>query len=162
MARFRWIPFVGATLAVVAACAGGGDKSPPSSSAGAPPAAGSDLTPFQLENGIGPITEAIVLGPLDAHEAEEGKAIFETKCSACHKLGERYVGPALGGILDKISPTFAMNMILNPQEMYTRHPDVKKLMGEYMTQMPNQGLTQEEAREVVEYLRTTSAPSPAQ
>ena len=55
-----------------------------------------------------------------------------------------------------------MNMILNPQEMYTRHPDVKKLLAEFMTQMPNQGLTQDEAREVVEYLRTTTAPTPAQ
>jgi cytochrome c1 len=37
--------------------------------------------------------------------------------------------------------------------MYTKHPDVKKLLGEYMTQMPNQQLTQDEARAVVEYLR---------
>ena len=63
---------------------------------------------------------------------------------------------------EKVTPEFAMNMILNPQEMYTRHPDVKKLLGEYMTQMPNQGLTQEQAREVVEYLRTTTPPAPAQ
>lgn len=148
-------------LAGLAAC-GGGEKAPPPASGGTPAAAaGSDLTPFQLENGIGPITEAITLGPLDQALADQGKATFETKCSACHKLGERYVGPPLGGILDKVTPTFAMNMILNPQEMYTRHPVVKKLLGEYMTQMPNQGLTQDEARAVVEYLRTTTAPSPA-
>jgi hypothetical protein len=42
--------------------------------------------------------------------------------------------------------------------MYTRHPVVKKLLAEYMTQMPNQGLTVEEARSVLEYLRTTTAP----
>jgi len=163
MAGLRWNRLLfTASLVGLAAC-GGGEKAPPASSNAAPAAAaGSDLTPFQLENGIGPITEAVTLGPLDTHEAEEGKKIFETKCSACHKIGERYVGPPLGGILEKVTPTFAMNMILNPQEMYTRHPDVKKLMGEYMTQMPNQGLTQEEAREVVEYLRTTTAPAPAQ
>ena len=72
------------------------------------------------------------------------------------------MGPPLGGITEKVTPDFAMNMILNPQEMYTRHPVVKKLLGEYMTQMPNQGLTQEQAREVVEYLRTTTPPAPAQ
>jgi cytochrome c2 len=93
--------------------------------------------------------------------AEEGQKLFEAKCSACHKLGERYVGPPLGGILDKVTPAFAMNMILNPQEMYTRHPVVKKLLGEYMTQMPVLGLTQEQARAVVEYLRTTPPPAPA-
>lgn len=162
MAAPRWNRLlIVVSLAGLAAC-GGGEKAPPPASGGTPAAAGSDLTPFQLENGIGPITEAITLGPVDQEEAAEGKQIFETKCSACHKLGERYVGPPLGGILDKITPTFAMNMILNPQEMYTRHPVVKKLLGEYMTQMPNQGLTQEEAREVVEYLRTTTAPAPAQ
>lgn len=151
-------------LAGALAC-GGGDKSPAATGGGAAPAAGaagSDLTPWQLEHGIGPVTEPIALGPIDQDEAAEGKTLFETKCSACHKLDQRYVGPPLGGIVDKLGPEFVMNMILNPQEMYTRHPDVKKLLGEYMTQMPNQGLTQDQAREVVEYLRTTTAPAPAQ
>lgn len=148
------------SLLVIAAC-GGGDKAPAASgSAPAAAASGSDLTPWQLQHGIGPITEPLSLGPIDQHEAEEGKQIFETKCSACHKLDQRYVGPQLGGIVEKLGPEFVANMILNPQEMYTRHPDVKKLLGEYMTQMPNQGLTQEDALEVVEYLRTTTAPAP--
>ncbi len=163
MAGLRWNRMlITASLVGLAAC-GGGEKAPPPAAGGTPAAAaGSDLTPFQLENGIGPITEALTLGPVNQQEADKGKLVFEAKCTACHKLGERYVGPPLGGILDKITPTFAMNMILNPQEMYTRHPDVKKLLGEYMTQMPNQGLTQEEARQVVEYLRTTTPPAPAQ
>ncbi len=125
-------------------------------------AAGSDLTPFQMENGIGPITEAVTLGPVNQAQADEGKALFESKCSACHKLGERYVGPPLGGILDRVTAAFAMNMMLNPQEMYTRHPVVKELLGQYMTQMPDLALTQEQARAVVEYLRTTPPPAPAE
>lgn len=160
MAGPRWNQILlTASLIGLAAC-GGSEKAPPADAV--PAAAGSDLTPFQLENGIGPITSAIVLGPIDSHEAEEGEKIFTAKCSACHKLGERYVGPPLGGILDRVTPAFAMNMILNPQEMYTRVPAVKELLGQYMTQMPNLGLTQEQAREVVEYLRTTTAPAPAQ
>ena len=54
-----------------------------------------------------------------------------------------------------------MNMMLNPQEMYTRHPVAKELLGQYMTQMANLGLTVEQARAIVEYLRTTPAPPPA-
>lgn len=163
MAGHRWFHLItAASLAGLAAC-GGGEKAPPPASGGAPAsAAGSDLTPFQMENGIGPVTEVVTLGPVNQAQADEGKALFESKCSACHKIGERYVGPPLGGIIEKVGPTFAMNMILNPQEMYTRHPDVKKLLGEYMTQMPNQGLTQEQARAVVEYLRTTPPPAPAE
>jgi mono/diheme cytochrome c family protein len=160
MAGLRWNQLIStAALTALVACGGGEKAAPPAASTSA--VAGSDLTPWQLENGIGPITEPLALGPIDKDEAAEGEKIFVTNCSACHKLGERYVGPPLGGITEKVTPEFAMNMILNPQEMYTRHPVVKKLLGEYMTQMPNQGLTQEQAREVVEYLRTTPPPAPA-
>ena len=141
------------SLVGLTAC-GGGEKAPPPAAGGAPAAAGSDLTPFQLENGIGPITEAITLGPVDQEEAAEGQKVFEAKCTACHKLGERYVGPPLGGILEKVTPAFAMNMILNPQEMIEKHPVVKQLLAETMSFMANQGLTREDARAVVEYIRT--------
>lgn len=162
MAALRLTSLLSVTSLVGLMACGGGDKAAPPPAASTPAAVGSDLTPWQLTNGIGPVTEALTLGPIDQDEAAEGKKLFEAKCSACHKLGERYVGPPLGGITEKVTPEFAMNMILNPQEMYTRHPAVKKLLGEYMTQMPNLGLTQEQAREVVEYLRTTTPPAPAQ
>jgi cytochrome c len=161
MAGQRWLHAITLTSILGAVACGGGDKAPAPPSGTAPAATGSDLTPWQLTNGIGPVTEPLTLGPINKDEAAEGEKIFVAKCSACHKLGERYVGPPLGGITEKVTPEFAMNMILNPQEMYTRHPVVKKLLGEYMTQMPNQGLTQEQAREVVEYLRTTPPPAPA-
>ena len=47
-------------------------------------------------------------------------------------------------------------MILNPQEMVERHPVAKQLLAERMTFMANQNLTIEEARAVLEYLRTQS------
>jgi len=146
--------------AILAGCAG--DRPAPAGSGAAPPAAtaGTDpsgLTEFQLKNGIGPITEVVVLGAPDHELAEKGNEIFTQKCSACHKMGEKYVGPPLGGIVDRLGPTFVMNMALNPEGMYTRHPDVKKLLGEYMTQMPNQQLTPPDARAIVEYLRTQPA-----
>jgi mono/diheme cytochrome c family protein len=143
-----------ATLAVlVSGCGGGkGADAPPPPAAPAP--AGSDLTPFQLANGIGPVTTVIELGPLDQKLVTTGKAEFEAKCTACHKMGERYVGPALGEVTTRRSPTFIMNMILNPNEMVDRHPVAKQLLAEHMTVMANQGLTVEQARAIVEYLRT--------
>jgi cytochrome c len=161
MAGLRWLPIIALTAVVAASACGGGEKTPPPNAQAAPAAAGGDLTPFQVENGIGPVTQPVTLGTLNQTLADSGKALFESKCTACHKLGERYVGPPLGGILDRITPAFAMNMMLNPQEMYTRHPAVKELLGQYMTQMPNLGLTQDQARAVVEYLRTTTAPAAA-
>jgi len=161
MAGLRWIHLVTTSSLVGVLACGGRDKTPPPPAASTPATTGSDLTPWQLTNGIGPVTEPLTLGPINHEQAEEGQKLFEAKCSACHKLGERYVGPPLGGITEKVTPEFAMNMILNPQEMSTRHPVVKKLLGEYMTQMPALGLTQEQARAVVEYLRTTPPPAPA-
>jgi cytochrome c len=155
-----WRLVVLAGTVLFAGC--GGDRPAPAGGAAAPAAttAGTDasgLTEFQLKNGIGPMTEVVVLGAPDHELAEKGKEIFTQKCSACHKMGEKYVGPPLGGIVDRLGPTFVMNMALNPEGMYTRHPDVKKLLGEYMTQMPNQQLTPPDARAIVEYLRTQPA-----
>ncbi len=73
-----------------------------------------------------------------------------------YELGEV---PDLGVIPERmlaqlIRPEFVMNMILNPEGMYARHPAARQLLGEYMTQMPNLALTRDQAREVLEYLRT--------
>jgi mono/diheme cytochrome c family protein len=110
-----------------------------------------------VEHGIGPITEPVALGSIDRELAEEGKELFEVKCSACHKFSERYVGPALGGITTRRSPAYIMNMLLNPQEMIERHPAAKQLLAEFLTYMPNQGLDASQARQVLEYLRTREA-----
>ncbi len=148
----RLIPSLG--LTALLAC-GGGDKAPAAAGAQAPAAAATgDLTPFQQEHGIGPITTVVQLGPVDAAQAAEGKTLFETKCSACHKLTDKYVGPPLGEVTTRRSATYIMNMILNPEGMYTKHPVARQLLGEYMTQMPNLGLTEAQARQLVEYLRT--------
>lgn len=110
------------------------------------------LTEFQLAHGIGPVTESIEINTVNSELAEKGEDIFKTNCSACHKMSERYVGPALGDVLDKRSPAYVMNMILNPDEMVKKHPEAKKMLAEFMTPMPNQNLQKEEARAIVEYL----------
>jgi mono/diheme cytochrome c family protein len=160
--RRSWNSLVVATLLLaLAACGGKGDAPAP---AGAGQAGGgtpgSDLTPFQLEHGIGPVTAPVEVGPIDEKMAEQGEQLFEAKCALCHKMEERYVGPALGTVTQQRSPAFIMNMILNPEAMYTRHPVVRQLLADHMTQMPSLGLTQEQARQIVEYLRT-KAPTQA-
>lgn len=159
MARFR---FGMATMVALAAACGGGKGDQP-----APPASGgtdaSGLTAFQQEHGIGPVTDVIALTDVDPKLAEQGKTLYDVKCTACHKIGERYVGPQLDDVLTKRSPTYVMNMMLNPNEMVERHPVAKQLLGEYMTLMANQSLTVEEARAILEYLRTqTKGTAPAQ
>jgi len=118
------------------------------------------LTPFQLENGIGPIKEKIELGALDAALVAKGKEVFDTKCSMCHKMDTTYVGPSLGEVTTRRTPAFIMNMILNPQEMVEHHPVAKQLLAERMTFMANQNLSLEDARAVLEYLRTQAKGAP--
>ncbi|MDX1671095.1 MAG: cytochrome c, partial [Balneolaceae bacterium] len=113
----------------------------------------SGLTEFEMENGIGPVDEKMELSSIDPSMAKKGEKLFETKCSACHKMGERYVGPAQGDLLERRTPEFIMNMILNPDEMVKKHPEAKKLLAQFMTPMPNQNLSREEARAVLEYFR---------
>ena len=142
-------------IAAIAACGGGEREEHEEKSE----AAGSELSAFELENGIGPIKEKVELGPLDTKLADSGRKVFEAKCSMCHKMDTTYVGPALGEVTTRRTPAFIMNMILNPQEMVERHPIAKQLLAERMTFMANQQLTAPEARAVVEYLRTQSRSS---
>ena len=130
----------------------GRGETPPAAAA-QPGGAPASLTEFEMEHGIGPVTEPVTLGAVDHEMAEAGEELFEQKCSACHKLKEKYVGPALGGVTERRSPAFIMNMILNPQGMVERHPVAKQLLAEHLTFMPNQGLSRDQARQVVEYLR---------
>lgn len=114
----------------------------------------SGLSQDELTNGIGPAKAEVVLGELDPALAEKGRGIWEMKCLSCHKLGERFIGPDLTSVLDRRTPRYVLNMILNPEEMVQKHPEAKKLLAEYLAPMAQQNLTQDEARAVLEYIRT--------
>jgi cytochrome c551/c552 len=102
--------------------------------------------------GIGPVTE-VKLAALDSGLATKGKGVFEAKCTACHKIDERYVGPALRGVTKRRAPEWVMNMILNPGEMTQKDETAKGLLGEYLTQMTFQNVTQDEVRSILEFFR---------
>jgi len=113
----------------------------------------SGLTDFELENGIGPVKKKLELGPIDPALVKKGQEIFDTKCAACHKLDERYVGPAQRDIIKRRTPEYIINYMLNPDENLQRHPEAKKLLAEYMTPMPNQNLTIDDAKALLDYFR---------
>tara|TARA_R110001583_G_scaffold25521_1_gene92199 strand:- start:5011 stop:5487 length:477 start_codon:yes stop_codon:yes gene_type:complete len=114
-----------------------------------------EVDPMQ-DKGIGPITN-ITLAEIDETLVTEGKALFVSKCSACHKISKRVVGPAMLGITERRSPEWIMNMILNPEEMVAKNPIAKKLLAEYLAPMANQSLTENEARAILEYFRTKTS-----
>lgn len=145
-----------------AAC--GGSDTPPGDPSASATTTQDGLSQAQLEKGIGPITQVDLPAAVDAAKAAQGEAIFTTKCAICHKLDERFTAPPLGQVLGRRTPEFVMNMMLNPEEMVKKHPEVKALLAEYFVPMPNQNLTEDDARAVLEYLRAnqTEAADAAQ
>lgn len=110
--------------------------------------------PLSAKTGVGPIKDEVELGlTIDEEMANKGENLFNNKCATCHEIHESATGPALGGVLDKRSPQWVMNMILNPRGMVESDPQAMALKAEYETQMVDLDLSKEEAREIVEYLR---------
>ena len=116
----------------------------------------SEGVPVDLDNkGIGPIKEMKFPDEIDQEMAARGKATFEMICVACHQINQRMIGPAMAGVYDRRSPEWVMNMILNPDGMLKEDPIAKALLKEYNNMiMNNQNLSEDEARELAEYLRT--------
>ncbi len=108
------------------------------------------------ELGVGPIRE-VKVGPLDNALAMKGKAVFDQKCGACHKIDERYVGPALKGVTLRRRAEWIMNMILNPTEMLEKDPVARDLLATYLTPMTFQNVSQDQARALLEYFRQIDA-----
>jgi len=109
---------------------------------------------FMANKGIGPV-KSVTLGALDETMAAEGKTIYDSFCTACHNPTEKLIGPAPKGVLDRRSPEWVMNMIMNPMEMTEKDPIAKKLLEEANgVPMIGQGITEEQSRKILEYFRT--------
>lgn len=110
-----------------------------------------DLT----NKGIGPITSISLNADIDQAMATHGADVYKKMCTACHRPEKKFIGPAPKGILERRTPEWIMNMILNPEEMVQKDPLAKELLIEFNgSPMANQNLTEEEARAVLEYYRT--------
>ena len=105
--------------------------------------------------GIGPVSSLTLDGTIDDAMAAKGKEVYDQMCLACHRIGKKFIGPAPDGILERRSPEWVMNMILNPDQMVKEDPLAKELLMEFNgSPMANQGLNEEQARAILEYFRT--------
>ena len=152
--KLKIITFI-AVILLIAAC--GGDKAKNDSPKAAPEnevkAEVADADPMS-NKGIGPIT-SVTLDEIDQTMVTEGETVFKAKCTACHKISKKFVGPALKGITQRRTPEWIMNMIMNPEEMIKKDPIAIQLLAEANgAPMANQNITEEEARALLEYFRT--------
>ena len=101
------------------------------------------------------ITKVEMTNPLNQEWVTKGKAAYEMKCLACHRLDEtRVVGPGWKGITTKREPVWIMNMITNVDTMLESDEEAQKLLEMCLVRMPNQNMNEPEAREVLEFMRS--------
>lgn len=109
---------------------------------------------YDPHRGEGKFTKVEIGATLDASKADAGKKIFDVKCSACHKLTtEKLVGPGWSGITKKFAPEWIMNFITNPDAMIDKDPELQSQLEICLVRMPNQNLSDEDARNILEFMR---------
>jgi len=104
--------------------------------------------------GIGPIKSVTLNTPLEQERIGRGKAIYEMKCLACHRLdNQRVVGPGFKEVTIRRKPEWIMNMITNVEVMLDQDPEAIKLLELCLTRMPNQNVSIGDARDILEFMR---------
>lgn len=133
--------------AVIVGCSSNNDKPATENSTPAAEAVASSNP-----KGYGRISE-VKLGAIDQALVAKGKGIFDTKCVACHRLDSRLAAPPLRKITEQRTPEWIMNMMLDTEIMLEKDANVKALVQEYLVQMPNQHIDEQEARSILEFFR---------
>lgn len=104
--------------------------------------------------GIGAVKNVTLKTPLESERISRGLAIYEMKCSACHKLDEtRFVGPGWKNVTKTRKPEWIMNMVTNVEVMLDKDPEAQKLLELCLTRMPNQNVSIGDARDILEFMR---------
>jgi mono/diheme cytochrome c family protein len=105
--------------------------------------------------GIGPIKSISLSEEIDPALVAQGQEVYNKMCTACHKPNEKFIGPPPAGVLERRTPEWVMNMMLNPEVMIIQDPLAKDLLMEFNgAPMANQNLTEDQARAILEYFRT--------
>ncbi len=87
--------------------------------------------------------------------AERGATMFdEGGCSGCHVVGKVSSGPDLTGVLQRHEngETWVKEFIMHPEKMYD-DPYVKSMIDYFNLKMPNQGMSESETLDIIEYFK---------
>jgi mono/diheme cytochrome c family protein len=140
--------------ALISSCGGNYEKNNNTSATAEP--ASADVATYDPKRGEGKWTaENVNVGEkLDETKAESGQNIANTKCLSCHKLSEeKLVGPGWSGVTKRRTPEWIMNFITNPDAMLDKDAEAQAMLEICLVRMPNQNLSDQEARNIVEFMR---------
>ncbi len=106
------------------------------------------------DKGVGKFTNVELTHPLNQDWVKEGESVYNMKCLSCHKLtDEKLVGPGWKGVTTRRTPEWIMNFVTNTEEMIDKSPEAQKMLEVCLTRMPNQNLSDHDARTVLEFIR---------
>lgn len=135
---------------LLTSCGGGSTEGESSAASDASPKEEVKADP----KGIGEFKSVEIGEGIDETLAASGKAIVDMKCTACHQLNDkRLVGPGFQGVTSRREPEWIMNMITNVDVMLDNDPQAQALLEECLTRMPNQNISADEARSILEFMR---------
>ena len=104
--------------------------------------------------GVGPHQNVQLTHPLDEKMIATGQNVYNVKCGSCHKLtNEKLVGPGWKGVTDRRTPEWVMNFVTNVEEMLEKDTAAQNMLEQCLVKMPNQGLSETDARAVFEFMR---------
>ncbi|HRI23755.1 MAG TPA: c-type cytochrome [Ferruginibacter sp.] len=142
--------------AFFAACGGGSDTNSAQTETPAPGTAktANGNPSYDPERGEGKFTSVEVGASLDAAMATNGEKVYGVKCSSCHKLtSEKLVGPGWLGVTDRHAAPWIMNFVTNTDAMLDKDPKAQAQLEICLVRMPNQNLSDTDARALYEFMR---------
>jgi len=111
---------------------------------------------YDAKRGEGKHTEETLAltASLNPEMATKGETVSGVKCFSCHKAtDEKLVGPGWKGVTARRTAPWIMNFITNPDPMIDKDPEAQAMLEICLVRMPNQSLTDDDAREILEYMR---------
>ncbi len=109
---------------------------------------------YDPNRGEGKFKNVQVSPSLDTAMASAGEKVFSVKCSSCHKLTEeKLVGPGWKGVTKRYAAEWIMNFITNTDEMLNKDPKAQAQLEICLVRMPNQNLSDDDARALYEFQR---------
>lgn len=98
---------------------------------------------------------------LSAVNPDNGKTLFQSKCTACHNINQRLVGPALQNIDQRQSESWIISFVHSPSKKIasgdTAAANIYKSFQPIM--MPDQAdLKDDDVRDIIAYIKSQSQP----
>ena len=100
-------------------------------------------------------TDSSAQTPREDPVYKKGETIYKANCTACHKINEKLVGPALAGVYDKYDTEWLYSWIKNSQAMVQAgDPDAVKIFNEYNgSVMTAFNISNEDIDAVLQYIK---------